>query len=113
MAAQAPPAPAGALKLRRLGGGLLDFFNFFSWSVYQPDYYRNISKRDYRMQLLASVVTFVVTATLIAQGVQDAAQRPLSEATVQSVGSPEEVAALFEAQAAGDGSVTGLVCPCA
>lgn len=99
-------------RVRRICGGLLDHINFFGGFVYAPEHYRSVKKSEYRLQLLASLAAFVLAAVLISQGLQEAANRPISTPTVQSVASPAEVAALFDRQATGDGSVTGLVCPC-
>lgn len=100
-------------KVRRIFPGLLDFINFFAWTSYNPSYHRDLAnRRDYRTQLCAALIAFLLSIVLIVQGLQESAKRPALTFTVQNIESPNEVADLFDSEALNDGSVTSLVCPC-
>lgn len=90
----------------------------FAWNVYTPldDYMSadaGVGLADFKAQVAASVVGGTVAFVLVTQALLEIADEPLVEVVTVANPSPEKVIELFELQAASDGTITSLTCPCA
>jgi hypothetical protein len=88
-----------------------EFFNFFAWSQYYPDYQENVHPTDFCVQLLLSLAAGITAIILIWQGLAAVAASPIVELQTITRPSPAMILELFEEQA-GTGTVQGLTCSC-
>lgn len=91
----------------------LIFSNFHSWAVYYPNYIDDVGPRDFTIQMLFTCASVPTAIYLISEALASYASSPIVTTTSVANPSADDISALFEQQAAGDGSVVSLVCPCA
>ena len=76
------------------------------------EYVASVGPFMYSLQLLLSLVGTVVALYLVASQLIIVAASPIIGSVVVSAPSPADVAALFALQAASEGAITSLLCPC-
>ena len=119
----APTAPAArrlslpqlpALPRPRLAVAVFSLVNYFAFTGYTPRYDEQVSKRDFRIQAVFTVIALPVVAGFVYFNLKETINVPIVSVTQSGISAPGDVAGYFAKQATStaDTAYRAVTCPC-